>query len=220
MGRSRHDADSTRGVRDAVGRGTTFRSGARFGPEAIRFASGMIRIYNPVQKVQVFGAPARTTRRWRWRRSGQLRLGREARVRPGRRPPGERQRATRADFPSITTKIRPGRVFAPSEPLSLNAGVRHGSGNGSSSTPCEPSRPPARTRRRTPSPAPEQGLARSASRRFRGPSSSSYRRARSPRGSESVWERDRCSARSAARFAANALFEMLSLLAMTRRRRR
>ena len=36
--------------------GTTFRSGARFGPEAIRSASGMIRTYNPVQKVQVFGA--------------------------------------------------------------------------------------------------------------------------------------------------------------------
>jgi arginase family enzyme len=51
-----------RGVRDAVGRGTTFRSGARFGPEAIRFASGMIRIYNPVQKVQVFGAFAARVR--------------------------------------------------------------------------------------------------------------------------------------------------------------
>lgn len=36
--------------------GTTFRSGARFGPEAIRSASGMIRTYNPVQKIQVFGA--------------------------------------------------------------------------------------------------------------------------------------------------------------------
>jgi agmatinase len=36
--------------------GTTFRSGARFGPEAIRSASGMIRTYNPVQKVQVLGA--------------------------------------------------------------------------------------------------------------------------------------------------------------------
>ena len=35
---------------------TSFRSGARFGPEAIRSASGMIRTYNPVQKVQVFGA--------------------------------------------------------------------------------------------------------------------------------------------------------------------
>jgi agmatinase len=35
--------------------GTSFRSGARFGPEAIRSASGMIRTYNPVQKVQVFG---------------------------------------------------------------------------------------------------------------------------------------------------------------------
>ncbi len=36
--------------------GASFRSGARFGPEAIRSASGMIRTYNPVQKVQVFGA--------------------------------------------------------------------------------------------------------------------------------------------------------------------
>jgi agmatinase len=35
--------------------GTSFRSGARFGPEAIRSASGMIRTYNPVQRVQVFG---------------------------------------------------------------------------------------------------------------------------------------------------------------------
>jgi agmatinase len=36
--------------------GTSFRAGARFGPEAIRSASGMIRSYNPVQRVQVFGA--------------------------------------------------------------------------------------------------------------------------------------------------------------------
>ena len=36
--------------------GTSFRSGARFGPEAIRSASAMIRTYNPVQDVQVFGA--------------------------------------------------------------------------------------------------------------------------------------------------------------------
>ena len=36
--------------------GASFRSGARFGPEAIRSASGMIRTYNAVQKVQVFGA--------------------------------------------------------------------------------------------------------------------------------------------------------------------
>lgn len=36
--------------------GTSFRSGARFGPEAIRSASGMIRTFNPVQRVQVFGA--------------------------------------------------------------------------------------------------------------------------------------------------------------------
>ena len=35
--------------------GTSFRSGARFGPEAIRSASGMLRTYNAVQKVQVFG---------------------------------------------------------------------------------------------------------------------------------------------------------------------
>ena len=34
--------------------GTSFRSGARFGPEAVRSASGMIRTYNPVLKVQVF----------------------------------------------------------------------------------------------------------------------------------------------------------------------
>lgn len=36
--------------------GTSFRSGARFGPEGVRSASGMIRTYNAVQKVQVFGA--------------------------------------------------------------------------------------------------------------------------------------------------------------------
>jgi agmatinase len=35
--------------------GTSFRSGARFGPEGVRSASGMIRTYNPVQRVQVFG---------------------------------------------------------------------------------------------------------------------------------------------------------------------
>ena len=35
--------------------GTTFRSGTRFGPEAVRAASAMIRTYNPVQRVQVFG---------------------------------------------------------------------------------------------------------------------------------------------------------------------
>ena len=34
---------------------TSFRSGARFGPEAVRSMSGMIRTYNAVQKVQVFG---------------------------------------------------------------------------------------------------------------------------------------------------------------------
>jgi agmatinase len=35
--------------------GASFRSGARFGPEAVRSASGMIRAYNPAQRVQVFG---------------------------------------------------------------------------------------------------------------------------------------------------------------------
>jgi agmatinase len=35
--------------------GTSFRSGARFGPEGVRSASGMIRTYNPAQRVQVFG---------------------------------------------------------------------------------------------------------------------------------------------------------------------
>jgi agmatinase len=34
---------------------TTNRPGARFGPEAIRSASAMMRPYNPVQKAQVFG---------------------------------------------------------------------------------------------------------------------------------------------------------------------
>jgi agmatinase len=36
--------------------GASFRGGARFGPEGVRSASGMIRAYNPVQRVQVFGA--------------------------------------------------------------------------------------------------------------------------------------------------------------------
>lgn len=36
--------------------GASFRSGARFGPEGIRSASGMLRTYNAVQRVQVFGA--------------------------------------------------------------------------------------------------------------------------------------------------------------------
>jgi agmatinase len=36
--------------------GTSFRSGTRFGPEAIRSASGMLRTFNPVQRAQVFGA--------------------------------------------------------------------------------------------------------------------------------------------------------------------
>jgi agmatinase len=35
---------------------TSFRSGARFGPEAVRSMSAMLRTYNPVLKVQVFGA--------------------------------------------------------------------------------------------------------------------------------------------------------------------
>jgi agmatinase len=35
--------------------GASFRGGARFGPEGVRSASGMIRTYNPVQRVQVFG---------------------------------------------------------------------------------------------------------------------------------------------------------------------
>jgi agmatinase len=35
---------------------TTFRSGARFGPEAVRAASALLRPYNPAQEVQVFGA--------------------------------------------------------------------------------------------------------------------------------------------------------------------
>jgi agmatinase len=36
--------------------GTSFRSGARFGPEAIRSASALLRPYNPAQRTQVFGA--------------------------------------------------------------------------------------------------------------------------------------------------------------------
>jgi len=36
--------------------GTSFRPGARFGPEAIRSASSLLRPYNPAQGVQVFGA--------------------------------------------------------------------------------------------------------------------------------------------------------------------
>ncbi len=35
--------------------GASFRGGARLGPEGIRSASGMIRTYNPAQRVQVFG---------------------------------------------------------------------------------------------------------------------------------------------------------------------
>src|SRR6478752_4572852 len=34
---------------------TTYRSGARFGPEGVRSASVMLRPYNPVQDVMVFG---------------------------------------------------------------------------------------------------------------------------------------------------------------------
>jgi agmatinase len=36
--------------------GTSFRPGARFGPEAVRSASALLRPYNPAQHVQVFGA--------------------------------------------------------------------------------------------------------------------------------------------------------------------
>src|ERR671914_1988445 len=35
---------------------TTFRPGARFGPEAVRSASVMVRTYNAAQRVQVLGA--------------------------------------------------------------------------------------------------------------------------------------------------------------------
>jgi agmatinase len=35
---------------------TSFRPGARFGPEAVRSMSAMLRSYNPVSRVQVFGA--------------------------------------------------------------------------------------------------------------------------------------------------------------------
>jgi agmatinase len=35
---------------------TSFRSGSRFGPEAVRSMSAMLRTYNPVLHVQVFGA--------------------------------------------------------------------------------------------------------------------------------------------------------------------
>jgi len=34
--------------------GTSFRSGARFGPEAIRSASALLRPYNPEQEVDIF----------------------------------------------------------------------------------------------------------------------------------------------------------------------
>jgi agmatinase len=36
--------------------GTSFRPGARFGPEAVRSASALLRPYNPAQGVQAFGA--------------------------------------------------------------------------------------------------------------------------------------------------------------------
>ena len=36
--------------------GTSFRPGARFGPEAVRSASALLRPYNPAQEVMVFGA--------------------------------------------------------------------------------------------------------------------------------------------------------------------
>jgi agmatinase len=35
--------------------GTSYRAGARFGPEAIRSASSLLRPYNPAQRVRVFG---------------------------------------------------------------------------------------------------------------------------------------------------------------------
>ena len=53
-------ADGPEGVDVAVfgipfDTGTTMRPGARFGPEAVRAASAMLRPYNPVQDAQVFG---------------------------------------------------------------------------------------------------------------------------------------------------------------------
>ena len=41
--------------------GTSFRSGARFGPEGIRSASALLRPYNPAQGVAVFGALSRAS---------------------------------------------------------------------------------------------------------------------------------------------------------------
>ena len=38
-----------------MGRRDDYRSGARFGPEGVRSASAMLRPYNPVQDVMVFG---------------------------------------------------------------------------------------------------------------------------------------------------------------------
>ena len=56
-----HVADSLDDVDVAVvgvpfDTGTTMRPGARFGPEAIRSASVMLRPYNPAQETAVFGA--------------------------------------------------------------------------------------------------------------------------------------------------------------------
>jgi agmatinase len=53
--------DDLHGVRCAIfglpwDGGTTFRSGQRFGPEAVRSASALMRPYNPAQRTQVFGA--------------------------------------------------------------------------------------------------------------------------------------------------------------------
>ena len=53
--------------------GTSFRPGARFGPEGVRSASALLRPYNPAQDVQVFGA--RLVRRPR-RRADRARLHR------------------------------------------------------------------------------------------------------------------------------------------------
>ena len=36
--------------------GTSYRSGPRFGPEAVRSASALLRPYNPAQDVMVWGA--------------------------------------------------------------------------------------------------------------------------------------------------------------------
>src|SRR5579859_4743530 len=60
FGRLPHSTDLT-GVDAAVygmpwDGSTSFRSGARFGPEAVRSMSSLLRPYNPVADVLVFGA--------------------------------------------------------------------------------------------------------------------------------------------------------------------